>query len=205
MIKSSYLSYLLSLIKTKTYAEEVINNLDELKDALYNRRVDLDKRMGELFSFEMKEKIKSYSWQEQVNLNDPESFGKFLTDLRGHIKKMSVVTIKIAFSPDGEIINEVSGWFVENYGKNVLIDLVYDENIIAGAVIKFNETEKDFSLKKKIDEKYKAEDWKMFINQVRKSKQIEQKAEDGSQKTDKSDGLSNSLPEFHSPSSGLSG
>src|SRR3989344_5538200 len=108
MIKSSYLSYLLSLIKTKTYAEEVINNLDELKDALYNRRVDLDKRMGELFSFEMKEKIK-------------------------------------------------------------------------------------------------AEDWKMFINQVRKSKQIEQKAEDGSQKTDKSDGLSNSLPEFHSPSSGLSG
>ena len=53
MIKSSYLSYLLSLIKTKTYAEEVINNLDELKDALYNRRVDLDKRMGELFSFEM--------------------------------------------------------------------------------------------------------------------------------------------------------
>src|SRR3989344_4993570 len=113
MNKSTYLSYLLVLIKTKSYADEVIEKIDELKDSLYNKRIDLDKKMGELFSFELKEKIKAYSWQEQVNLNDPESFGKFLTNLRNHIKNMPVVTIKIAFSPDEEIINEISAWFVE--------------------------------------------------------------------------------------------
>lgn len=189
MIKSSYLSYLLSLIKTKTYADDVIANIDELKDSLYNRRVDLDKKMGELFSFELKEKIKAYSWQEQVNLNDPESFGKFLANLRNHIKNMPIVRIKIAFSPDEEIVKEISNWFVENYGKNVLIELLHDNGIIAGAVVAFNESEKDYSLKKKIYEKYKTEDWKMFINQVRK--RIVPESIPSQPKEPKSDGQAN--------------
>ena len=173
MIKSSYLSYFLSLIKTKDYADEVISRIDELKDSLYNRRIDLDKKMSELFSFEMKEKIKAYSWQEQINLNDPESFSKFLSSLRAHIKNMSVVTIRIAFKPTEEIVNEATSWFVENYGKNVQLDFVFDKNLIAGAVIIFNQQSKDFSLKKRIEEKYKEDDWKSFIQQVRnKSKDL---------------------------------
>ena len=171
MNKSTYLSYLLALIKTKAYSDEMIGKIDELKDCLYNKRIDLDKKMGELFSFELKEKIKAYSWQEQVNLNDPESFGKFLTNLRNHIKNMPVVTIKIAFNPDDEIVKEVCNWFVENFGKNVLVDLVYDKNLIAGAVIIFNESSKDFSLKKKIEEKYGQEEWRSLVLKTRQKSQ----------------------------------
>src|SRR3989344_9517789 len=167
MIKSSYLSYLLSLIKTKLHADEIIEKIDELKDSLYNKRIDLDKKMGELFSFELKEKIKAYSWAEQVNLNDPESFGKFLSNLRSHIKNMPVVTIKIAFEPDEEIVKETSSWFMENFGKNVLIDLIFDKSLIAGAIVTFNEISKDFSLKKKLEERYKEGDWQKFVEQVR--------------------------------------
>jgi len=167
MIKSSYLSYLLSLIKTKSYADEVIEKIDQLKESLYNKRIDLDKKMSELFSFEMKEKIKAYSWQEQVNLNDPESFGKFLSNLRGHIKNMPIVLIQIAFEPNEEIVDEVTAWFVENYGKNVQLDFIYDKSLIAGAVIVFNQTNKDFSLKKRLEDRYKEEDWKKFTAQVR--------------------------------------
>src|SRR3990167_10137389 len=123
MIKSSYLSYLLSLIKTKQYADEVLVRIDELKESLYNKRIDLDKKMSELFSFEMKEKIKAYSWQEQINLNGPASFGKFLSNLRGFIKSMPVITIQIAFEPDEDLVEQISAWFVENYGKNVLVNL----------------------------------------------------------------------------------
>src|SRR3989344_7766894 len=130
MIKSSYLSYLLSLIKTKPYADEILLRIDELKESLYNKRIDLDKKMSELFSFEMKEKIKAYSWQEQINLNDPVSFGKFLSNLRTFIKSMPVVTMKIAFEPDEEIVKEISAWFVENYGKSVLVDLMFDKSLI---------------------------------------------------------------------------
>jgi len=167
MIKSSYLSYLLSLIKTKPYADEILLRIDELKESLYNKRIDLDKKMGELFSFELKEKIKAYSWQEQINLNDPVSFGKFLADLRGYIKNMPVVTIKIAYDPDEETVKEISAWFVENYGKNVLIELVSNKSLIGGAIIEFNLSSKDFSLKKRLEEKYKPEDWQNFIMQVR--------------------------------------
>lgn len=167
MIKSSYLSYFLFLIKTKQYADEVIEKIDELKGSLYNKRIDLDKKMSELFSFEMKDKIKSYSWQEQINLNDPESFGKFLTTLREHIKNMPVVTIHIAFEPNDGIVKEVSEWFVEGFGKNILIDLQLDRSLIGGAKIIFNASEKDFSLRKRLEEKYKPEDWRKFIRQVR--------------------------------------
>lgn len=167
MNKSSYLSYLLSLIKSKQYADEVIEKIDELKESLYNKRIDLDKKMNELFSFEMKEKIRAYSWQEQVNLNDPESFGKFLSNLRSYIKNMPIVTVRIAFKPNGEIVNEVSAWFIENYGKNILLDFVYDKSLIGGAVIIFNQTSRDFSLKNKLGDKYKAEDWRKIVAQIR--------------------------------------
>lgn len=209
MIKSSYLSYLLSLIKTKSFADEIIEKIDELKDCLYNKRIDLDKKMGELFSFELKEKIKAYSWQEQVNLNDPVSFGKFLSNLRGHIKNMPVVTIRIAFSPDEEIVQEITGWFVENYGKDVLVDIHYDKNLIGGAVVIFNQKSIDYSLQKRLEEKYSPDEWKKFVEQVRKKTAVEieinQKTEDGHQQTDKSDGLNFSLPTIRSQSSGLSG
>ena len=167
MIKSSYLSYFLSLIKTKQYADEVIEKIDALKESLYNKRVDLDKKMSELFSFEMKEKIKAYSWQEQINLNDPVAFGKFLSNLRTFIKSMPVVTMKIAFEPDEEIVKEISAWFVENYGKSVLVDLIFDKSLMGGAVVVFNEESRDFTLKKRLEERYKEEDWKKFVDQVR--------------------------------------
>ena len=167
MIKSSYLSYFLSLIKTKQYADEVIEKIDALKESLYNKRVDLDKKMSELFSFEMKEKIKAYSWQEQINLNDPVAFGKFLSNLRAFVKSMPVVTMKIAFDPDEEIVKEISAWFVENYGKSVLVDLIFDKSLMGGAVVVFNEESRDFTLKKRLEERYKEEDWKKFVDQVR--------------------------------------
>ena len=86
---------------------------------------------------------------------------------------MPVVTIRIAFNPNEEIVNEATSWFVENYGKNVQLDFVFDKNLIAGAVIIFNQQSKDFSLKKRIEEKYKEDDWKSFIQQVRnKSKDL---------------------------------
>ena len=178
MNKSNYLSYLLCLIKTKSYASEMISKIDELKDSLYNKRIDLDKKMGELFSFEVKEKIKSYSWQEQINLNDPESFGKFLSNLRAHIKNMPVITIKVAFDPDEEIVNEICNWFVENFGKSVLLDFSVDKGLIGGAVVIFNQNEKDFSLRKKLEEKYSLQHWQEFAKKARvKPPPVETKTE----------------------------
>jgi len=166
MNKSSYLGYFLALIKTKTYADEVISHIDELKENLYNRRVDLDHKMSELFSFEMKEKMKSLSWQEQVNLNDPESFGKFLLTLRNHIKNMAVVKIKIAVKPTDDVIDEISSWFMTHFGKHILVDLLFDKSLIAGAIIIFNDVEKDFSVIKRLAEKFRVEDWKKMVSTV---------------------------------------
>src|SRR4030043_35871 len=105
MIKSSYLSYLLTLIKTKQYADEILVRIDELKDCLYNKRIDLDEKM----------------------------------------------------------VKEISAWFIENYGKNVLVDLVSDKSLIGGAIVEFNQSSKDFSLKKRLEDISKQEDWQIFI------------------------------------------
>lgn len=155
MIKSSYLPYFLSLIKTKKHADEVIAKLEELRGNLYNKRIDLGKKMSELFSYELKEKIMSLSWQEQVNLNDPESFGAFLESLRNYVKHMPIVKITLAFEPTDKIVEAICSWFVEQYGKNVILDLYFDPKLVAGAMISFNGAEKDFSLRRRIEDKLK--------------------------------------------------
>ena len=176
MIKSSYLFYFLSLIKTKKHAEEVIGKIDELKQSLYNKRVDLDKKMGELFSYEMKEKMKAYSLQQQVNLNDPDSFGKFLTELRSYIKNLPVVTVVVASEQNEGLVDEASNWFMEAFGKNVLLDIQVGPALIGGAKIIFNDKEKDFSLLKKLNDMYSPEDLEKMIHEIRRGKQIPQEA-----------------------------
>lgn len=153
MIKSSYLPYFLSLIKTKKHSDEVISKLEELKGYLYNKRIDLGKKMSEIFSYELKEKIMALSWQEQINLNDPDSFGAFLESLQNYVKHMPVVKITLAFEPNDKIVEEICAWFVEQYGKNVIVDVSLDSSIVAGAIIGFNAKERDYSLRTRIDNK----------------------------------------------------
>src|SRR3989338_4031753 len=165
-----------SLEKAKEHAEEVIGKIDELKQSLYNKRVDLDKKMGELFSYEMKEKMKAYSLQQQVNLNDPDSFGKFLTELRSYIKNLPVVTVVVASEQNEGLVDEASNWFMEAFGKNVLLDIQVDPALIGGAKIIFNDKEKDFSLLKKLNDMYSPEDLEKMIHEIRRGKQIPQEA-----------------------------
>lgn len=172
MIKSSYISYFLSLIKTKSYADEVVEKIDELKESLYNKRIDLDKKMGQLFSFELKEKIMALSWEEQVNLHNPDSFGAFLSKLRTLVKNMPVVKVSIPVRQTEDIVNEIHAWFIANFGKNVVIDLSFDPNLIAGIQLDFDGSKKDFSLIKKLEEKFKESDWKKFVTDVRQTRQV---------------------------------
>lgn len=167
MTVPSHLFNLLAHIKTKAYAEEVVRKLDELSNSLFNKRVNLDQKTSELFSFELKEKILAYFAQEQANLNDPMSFGKFLDKLREYIKNLPIVSISVPIEPNDELAREVSSWFINHFGKNVLIDLVLDKTLVAGTIISFNGVQKDFSMRKELDEKFSEEDWRRLVAKIR--------------------------------------
>jgi hypothetical protein len=69
-----------------------------------------------------------------------------LSLLKEKFKSTPSVSLRLAFRPKDSFLKSVKGWFDENAGMSVLIDLSVDPRIIGGAVIIANNHYRDYSV-----------------------------------------------------------
>jgi len=136
-------SSVLSQLKTKDDAQELLNIIEQLKKALYEKGSfdkALEKTVRENISKSIKEDLST------ANV----SFEDYLIGLAKEIEKMEVITLVLAFPPTAETIIKIHNWLVANQKVRYLVDFKLDKSIIAGAVIIYQGKYHDFSLKKLI-------------------------------------------------------
>lgn len=73
-----------------------------------------------------------------------------LADLKKQVAALPAISLTLAFTPGQETLNRISAWLKTNVAKDLLIDLMVDENIIGGAQIAYQGHYKDYSLAKKL-------------------------------------------------------
>jgi F0F1-type ATP synthase delta subunit len=88
--------------------------------------------------------IQYFSTFTKVSLN--EVFG----DISKILDQCKIVTIYIPFELPEQELQKIGGWFKENMGNSVLIELSYDPNLIGGCAMSYQGVYKDFSLSEKI-------------------------------------------------------
>lgn len=145
---------LISLVKTKHDADELCGKLDELINAFYNIKTNIDKKMDEILSYETKENIVYLLRSKKISLRNIQSVQNFLIELKKNILALPVVTLHLAFEPKKESIDSFSTWITINLKQNVLIEYSVDQTLIAGSTIEWNGKYKDYSVKKKLEELY---------------------------------------------------
>ncbi len=148
---------LIELVKTKKDALSILDKLVTIEEGAYNLKQSFTQQLEQTFSEKQKDRILLLCKKQQVHLDNKGHTGVFLRVLQNQIKTLPTVTITIAFSPSDQFIIDLSEWFLANLGRVVLLDIVVDSTIIAGAVISLSGIWTDYSLRKKHEEHFTPE------------------------------------------------
>jgi len=154
----------LGLVHTKKDIEEVILQLDDLINSLFNVNIDIEKKMDEILPQDKKQKIMEIVKRNKIDIKDTLQFQNFLKELQQRVENIPVIMLHFAFNPKEEILRSVLNWFLENLKKEVVLDIEVDQNLIGGAVVVYNGIYKDYSLRKKFEDKIKMGEIKLGLD-----------------------------------------
>jgi len=101
---------------------------------------------------------------DKIDIKDTLQFQNFLKELQQRVENIPVIMLHFAFNPKEEILRSVLNWFLENLKKEVVLDIEVDQNLIGGAVVVYNGIYKDYSLRKKFEDKIKMGEIKLGLD-----------------------------------------
>jgi len=137
---------ILKKIRTKDEANKLIEEIDMLSDAFYRQALfpsTLDSKVRFWFAEILREKIK-----REKNF----SLAGFLKNLKEKVEKLRVLSIVIAFEPTEVGLEKLASFVKENVGGDVILEIVYNPRVIAGAILIWGGKYKDFSLRRVFEE-----------------------------------------------------
>lgn len=141
-------------IFTTTQANNFVTQLDDVINSLFVTRENIEKKLDKILPFEKKERISILCQKNNIDINDLNLMQKFLSNLKDHIKKLPIINLQIAYDAAEKNIIDISSWFTLNLKQKILINVTINKKLIGGAIIGYNGIYKDYSLKKRLDEKY---------------------------------------------------
>lgn len=144
---------LFSYLKTKQDAQYFREQVTELGRDLYTVSTSFETRVHDLFSFELAEKLLAEAKEQGVSFSDPQNTQHFLEEVERELQALPMVTLRLAFEPQYDLVKNISSWFDTELQRHVLIDIVIDPAVIGGLVLEWNGIHRDYTLKKLIQEK----------------------------------------------------
>lgn len=147
-------SQLCEIVKTRHEAEFLKSDLARLANALFNTKIDAAKEIDLYVPFDKKEKLLMLFRDNGVNFQDLEATQKFLALTEETLDNLPVVKLQTAIAPRQETIDAISEWFTLQLNREVLLDITVEKDLVAGIVVINNGVVRDYSIKKKINDKF---------------------------------------------------
>jgi hypothetical protein len=104
-------------------------------------------RVSEDFRKELEELEK-----KKIISKNPEENRIFFENFKKYLQNLPQVKIEMAFQPKKEFVNKIFLWLEKEINQKVVLDLIFNPEIIGGAIIEYQGRQINFSLAKKIDE-----------------------------------------------------
>ncbi len=139
-------------IKTIEQLEEFSSDIDNILSSLFkvkNKNIEeiLNKTVGQKTLGIVKKLVET----NKIDASDYNSLDKLLNGIKQDLRKIRILKMFLAIDPTSEIIDHVFDWVKKNLGEGIVLDIDKDESILGGAIISFNGTYKDFSLKRALE------------------------------------------------------
>lgn len=127
---------LLSRIKTVQQGEEIVKALEALSSS---------KKAVNYLSFDTLYVLDSFA-RGNAHLG-------LVSDFKRLLYKTPTVSLTLAYNPSREFLERVKKWFEQNLGQRILLDLKVQPKLIAGAQILCKEHFRDYTVRRKLEEK----------------------------------------------------
>lgn len=140
-------SKLLSEIRTRTEADQLIEEIELLKNSLYE---DGERSFGSTLNSKVRYWVAEIIKEEVKNINIEE----YLENLTQMIKQMEEFKLTLAFEPSNSGINMFVNYLREQLTGSLVLEIEHDPNILGGTIISYQGKYHDFSLVKIFDHEF---------------------------------------------------
>lgn len=137
---------------TKKQAGNFIQSLSNIINQLFEINFNLEAALTNEFGIDKKDKFINLLRELKMNNSSNEELKNLLLKMQDDVRKLSVVTLTIAYETDETSLKTFLEWFIFNLKKQILIDIQKDKKLIAGATINYNGKYKDYSVKPLFDQ-----------------------------------------------------
>lgn len=96
------------------------------------------------------EKIKKLE-ERKIISKDPEENKILFEKLKKDIKNLPQIKIIINFQPRKIFINKVSNWLTKKVGQKLILDFIFNPDVVGGAIIEYQGKQLNLSLAEKIE------------------------------------------------------
>jgi F0F1-type ATP synthase delta subunit len=128
----------------------ILEKLSILEAGIFSTKKSFEEQVHEQFSLFLAESLLHTAKELNITFNSPDITQKFLRDVQEMLKKVPLVTLRIAITPNDDIVRSVSKWFDAAMGEKVLVSFLVDTSLLGGVVIEWKGTYLDYSLKKRL-------------------------------------------------------
>jgi F0F1-type ATP synthase delta subunit len=145
---------ILELLDSKAQADEFVNQLNDLNEHLFNKDIDVLKKIKTTMPILKSERIINLIQNNGINLNDTIRIQTLLQDIKDVILSIPIVNITVPFEPKDDDLKRMTAWFNVNFQTKMFPKLTFDSSLIGGAAIGFKGNYTEFTLVKALENLY---------------------------------------------------
>ena len=135
--------------------EDLIFFLEEInlvKGLIFkNINIPLSKRVKENIREDFRKELEELEKKKIISKN-PKENQIFFENFKKYLQNLPQVKIEMAFQPKKKFVNKIFLWLEKEINQKVVLDLIFNPEIVGGAIIEYQGKQINFSLAKKIDE-----------------------------------------------------
>lgn len=135
-------SELLQKLRTKDDLETLRGELDVLRNAMYQS----DTNYPEVLKNEVRGWVSEIIGRESKDMDAKE----YLDEIDKSLSSVPILVVAISFEPSEKFIEKLSSWLKDNISKDLVIDILFNMQLIGGIQLSFRGKYLDLSLRKKI-------------------------------------------------------
>jgi len=139
---------LLDIVVTTEDREECIALIDQLLSLIYTN----DSSLLSFLHSDIPEIFSKFFLNYLQTTVDSQSKERILRKLRDEVSHLEKISITVAFRPSRNSLEKMASQVRKQYGSNMVMEVHYNPEIIAGAEIVYKGIYRDVTSRKKLDE-----------------------------------------------------
>lgn len=145
------------VLHTKEEAIDFVNMIDKILDSFFNAKDTPNTQMKKILPYHLYDYIAQQATKQSVLMDNKSMLKNFLTQIKGFVEHIPVITVELPFVPTSEMLTNMSNYLSVYLKRAILFEIVINKSLIAGVKFSYNGKSKDLSYKAKFDDYLKKE------------------------------------------------